>query len=199
MGFDYNQPHLFTFELPDSSPSSNEILTYENRQMIMVMAEMGMNKSVIAAMMEGCGIKFSKDQLRFLCGSVVQHGHMWNDTTPEWLFEKITAERLQILFDEYEEGKKEGWRVGHAELVAVMYPRTMEAPMSGAFSDIYLWASNHASSKHYGWSIKEGWEKLGMADYPVKDEDMKPKGRYYYDYQRICGEIRRKVIKSAKI
>lgn len=104
-----------------------------------------------------------------------------------------------ILFEEYEDGKKEGWRVGHAELTSVIYPLTMDAPMNHEYAQIYLWASMNASAKKHGWSIKEGWKNLGMADYLVRDEDVvKPSVRYYYDYQRICSDIRRKVIKHCR-
>ncbi len=199
MGFDPNQPHLFTLDLPKASPSNSNVLTDQHQQMMLMMAEMGMNKDVIAALLQTADLPFSKDQYRFLCGPIVQHESQWRDTTPPWLFGAVTAERLRILFDEYEDGKKEGWKVGHAELTAVIYPRTMDAPMDHDYSQIYLWASINASSKKHGWSIKEGWKQLGMSDYPVRDEDViKPSGRYYYDYQRICGDIRRKVIKHCR-
>ena len=197
MGFDPNQPHLFTLDLPKPSTSSSNILTDQHQQMLLVMVEMGMDKSAIAALLQVGNIALSKDQYRFLCGPIVQHESSWRDTTPPWLFEAVTAERLMILFEEYEDGKKEGWRVGHAELTSVMYPRTMDAPMHHEHAQIYLWASINASAKKYGWSIKEGWKNLGMVDYPVRDEDVvKPSGRYYYDYQRICSDIRRKVVNA---
>jgi hypothetical protein len=126
---------------------------------------------------------------------VIQHRSEWAPTTPEWLYRAITAERLRIVLDEHELGPP-GWKVGPAELTAVMYPATMEAPMRMEYADIYLWAAAQASARHFSKDEAEIWSALGGD--PVEDRHiLEPSGRYYNDYRHLCADIRRRVIKAA--
>jgi len=175
----------------DLSQSSR--LSGNTAAMLTALADIGCNKHVIAALLDP--FKLKPDHQRFLTGPVIQHRSQWADTTPPWLYQAITGDRLRIILDEHARGVT-GWHVGPAEITAVMYPATMDAPMQMEWADIYLWASAQASARHYRKTVDEIWSGIGGA--PVPDSAVaKPGGRYYQDYRHLCSDIRRRVIKAA--
>ena len=162
-------------------------------KMLAALADMGCGKHALAALLAPCNLH--ADHIRFLTGPVIQHKSPWAETTPEWLYRAITAERLRIILDEHERGPP-GWKAGPAELTAVMYPASMEAPMRMEYADIYLWAAAQASARHYRKDEAEIWSAVGGD--PVEDRlILEPSGRYHNDYRQLCADIRRRVIKAA--
>lgn len=159
------------------------------------LADMGCSKHVLALFLELDNA--DKDHIRFLTGPIIQHRSCWADTTPPWLYQAVTADRLRIILDEHER-RETGWQVGPAELTAVMYPATMDAPLRMEYSDIYLWASAHANARHYGKTPDEIWSQIGGE--PVPDRLItSPSGRDHNDYRNLCSDIRRRVVKAATV
>lgn len=167
-------------------------LSESNVKMLVALADIGCGKHVLAALLSLDGVH--QDHIRFLTGPVVQHRSPWASTTPEWLYQAVTADRLRIILDEHER-RAVGWQVGPAELTAVMYPATMDAPLSVEYSDIYLWAAAQANARHTGKTVAAIWAGIGepVEDRPIISEG----GRYHYAYRQLCGDIRRRVIKAA--
>jgi hypothetical protein len=168
-------------------------LTGSQAEMLAALADIGCNRHALAAFLALDNAH--PDHIRFLTGPVIQHRSPWADTTPEWLYRAVAADRLRIILDEH--GRRQtGWQVGPAELTAVMYPATMEAPLCREYTDIYLWAAAQASARHYGKSEAEIWSSIGGD--PVEDRLIAdPAGRYHRDYRRLCTDIRRRVVKAA--
>ena len=102
-------------------------------KMLTLLADMGCSKHVLAALLEMD--RAHKDHILFLIGPVIQHRSQWASSTPPWLYQAVTGDRLRIILEEHESGKT-GWQVGPAELTAVMYPASMEAPMRMEYADI---------------------------------------------------------------
>ena len=169
------------------------ILSGKSTKMLTVLADLGCSKHVLAALLELDNPH--KDHIRFLTGPIIQHRSPWADTTPPWLYEAVTGDRLRIILDEHER-RVTGWQVGPAELTAVIYPATMDAPLPMEITDIYLWASAQANARHHSKTPDEIWSQIGIE--PVPDRLItSPSGRYQQDYRRICGDIRRRVVNAA--
>ena len=164
----------------------------QSAQMILVMAELGLPKGMIAELLDfAMAGKLHKDHKRFISAPIIQAQSMWRETTPEWLYKAISYDRLSVVIEELKQGIV-GWQIGATELVAVLYPATMDAPMRHEYAQIYLWAGAHANSQHYKKPIEHYWELIGAH---VKDEDiLNPKGQYHYAYRDLCSDIRRKTV-----
>ena len=131
--------------------------TTRRDRMLRAMAGLGMAKEWLAALLD-LG-EFSRDQCRFMAGPVIVHRSPWMANMPDWMIRQVGACRLDILLDE---GAGEtSCLVGPTEIAAVMYPATLEAPLTSAYCDLYLWASTNACSRHYGkpggWSRWRAW------------------------------------------
>ena len=177
----------------DNDLAQPSTLSGKSVKMLSVLADLGCSKHVLAALLELDSPH--KDHIRFLTGPIIQHRSCWTDTTPPWLYQAITADRLRIILDEHER-RETGWQVGPVELTTVMYPATMDAPLPMEYVDIYLWASAQANACHYGKTPDEIWSQIGGE--PVPDRLItSPSGRYHQDYRRLCSDIRRRVVNAA--
>lgn len=78
-------------------------LSGNHAKMLTALADVGCSRHVLAALLALDNV--GRDHIRFLTGPVVQHRSPWADTTPPWLYEAVTAERLRIILDEHEAGK----------------------------------------------------------------------------------------------
>lgn len=161
--------------------------------MMAALADIGCGKHVLATLLSMID-KVDPDHIRFLTGPVIQHSSPWAETTPAWLYEAVIGDRMRIITDEHARGVT-GWVIGPAELTAVMYPATMEAPMRMEYADIYLWAAAQANARHTGKTVAEIWAAIGE---PVDDRLITdPTGRYHTLYRQLCSDVRQRVIKAA--
>ncbi len=146
-------------------------LIANHERMLLALADIGCGKHLLAAFLSLDNAH--QDHIRFLTGPIVQHRSPWADTTPEWLCEAVTADRLRIILQE-----------------------PAAAPLSMDYSDIYLWAAAQATARHTGKTVAEIWSSIGGD--PVEDRlIVDPSGRYHYAYRQLCGDIRRRVVKAA--
>jgi hypothetical protein len=118
-----------------------------NAAMIAALADIGCGKQMLAAMLS-FGDDVHPDHMGFLTGPVVQHASPWAESTPAWLYQAAIGDRVRIIADEHAR-RTVGWQVGPAELTAVMYPATMDAPMQMEYADIYLWAAAQTGARHF--------------------------------------------------
>ncbi|MEL7534173.1 MAG: hypothetical protein AAFN10_22910 [Bacteroidota bacterium] len=164
----------------------------QNLQLLSLMAQMGMSSDILTMLLEFAGGKLSLEQKRYLQGPIVQHKSPWAETTPQWMYQQIPAERFAIVLEEVQNGQA-GWQVGPTELSVAIYPASMDAPMREAYAQIYLWASAQASAQHYQKHLAQIWEQIGR---PVEDHEvLQSGGRYYHTYRELCQDLRRKIIK----
>jgi len=165
-------------------------------QLLSVMAKTGAPGELIAAMLNlALDGKLSKAHERFLCAPIIQQRSDWMDTTPTWLYEAITYDRLQVVLDELKRGEQKGNTVGPIELTTVIYPATMDAPVRYELFQIYMWAASQANAFHQNKPVEEIYEKLSMQ--PIPDEDIvSPSGQFHYHYKQLCADIRRKVVNA---
>ena len=69
----------------------------------------------------------------------------WLDTLPEWIRPAITMERL---IENMKALKGERPTGTDAEVLAYMYPRSLEAPLDRDWTQIYLYVSTKVMSQH---------------------------------------------------
>ena len=81
------------------------------------------------------------DVVGALCDPVIVYPSGWQDTLPDWIKPQITLERLIMNMRVLNEG---GVPVGDTEVLAYIYPRTMEAPMSEQWYRIYMYVFSQA-------------------------------------------------------
>jgi hypothetical protein len=161
-------------------------------QALLALAELNLNKNIIAVLLEMSG--FKKEHIQFLCGPIIQHHSPWMSSTPEWMYQAIIPERLRIIIDEHEQGII-GSKVGPVEIATVMYPATCDAPLRHECCSIYLWASAQANAKNTGKSVSEIWEMLG-GEVVRDDQVIESRGTYNYEYAALVSDIRHRVVRA---
>ena len=149
-----------------------------------------MPRSIVAMVSEAfTPDRLSLDDRRFLAGPLIVHQNSWTETLPEWLNDAVSAERIGIVY-----GVTPRYIVGPAEIAAVMYPATMQAPMHSEYADLYLWATINAHAKKHDLNPRTLFgELLNMR--PIDDDEVLERGgRLHETYRRLSEDIRRKVI-----
>jgi len=85
--------------------------------------------------------KWIGDIVGVFCDPIIVYPSGWQDTLPDWIKPQITLERLIMNAKVIKEG---GVPVGDTEVLAYIYPRTMEAPMPEPWYRIYMYVFNQA-------------------------------------------------------
>jgi len=110
-----------------------------------------------------------------LCDPIIVYPSGWQDTLPDWIKPQITLERLIMNMLVMKEG---GVPVGGTEVLAYMYPRTMEAPISEQWFRIYMYVFNQAM-KFKKVEVPEDIKSETLTDYDMSQlNDLK---RWIYD------------------
>ena len=157
--------------------------------MLGLMAELGMPREAVAQLAEFGGIEFDLKDRDFFAGPIILHQSQWMSSVPEWAFDQIGAERMDILT-----GKLE-CAVGPTEIMAVMYPATMDAPMEYALSRVYLWASCHAMARWKNTTFDAIRDNFydGDPDFPTDEMMFDGRSQENFHYRQIVHAIRTKV------
>lgn len=147
--------------------------------------------SIVAAVTEAfTPERLTLDERRFLRGPLIVHQNGWTDTLPTWLADAARAERIGIVF-----GQTPQFIVGPAEIAAVMYPATLQAPMYHDHADLYIWATVSADAKRKNVEVAARFIELGWT--PIHDDEVLARGgRLHETYRRLAEDIRRRVINA---
>ncbi len=76
-----------------------------------------------------------------LSDPIIVYPSPWKEDLPDWIKPQITLERLIMNIKAAKEG---GVPVGSTEVMAYIFPRTMEAPMTEQWTRIYMHVFNEA-------------------------------------------------------
>ena len=115
------------------------------------------------------------DLVGALCDPIIVYPSPWQDTLPDWIKPQITLERLIMNMKVTKEG---GVPVGGTEVLAYIYPRTMDAPMSEQWFRIYMYVFNQAM-KFKKTEVPEDLKSETLSDYDMHQlDDLK---RWIYD------------------
>jgi len=86
----------------------------------------------------------------------------WEDTLPDWIKPAITMERL---IENMKALKGETPTATDAEVLAYMYPRSLEAPLDSDWTQIYLYISSRVVSRHKETEVPEDIKVDSLNDY----------------------------------
>lgn len=89
----------------------------------------------------------------------------WQDTLPEWIKPAITMERLM---ENMKALKGETPTGTDAEVLAYMYPRTMEAPLDSDWTQIYLYIATKVMSRHKETEIPDDIKVESLNNYQMQ-------------------------------
>ena len=89
----------------------------------------------------------------------------WQDTLPEWIKPAITMERL---IENMKALKGETPTGTDAEVLAYMYPRSLEAPLDSDWTQIYLYVSTKVMSRHKETEIPADIKVELLSDYQMQ-------------------------------
>lgn len=188
--FQASQNNLFDMELIEHQQvADNAYLSESTQKMLLEMLHMGCNKFVISSMLQMANVPARFVQ--YMEGPVITHRCGWMDSIPNWVFNAVYVERLEKIFEELKQGKP-GELATPAEVLACIYPASMEAPMMSHWADTYFWCGATVIPRHrpdYCASPEKFWEHIGSS--PISYE------RVRHDFEYIGRDIRAKVIKHA--
>lgn len=119
--------------------------------------------------------KWIGDIVGVFCDPIIVYPSGWQDTLPDWIKSQITLERLIMNVKVLKEG---GVPVGDTEVLAYIYPRTLEAPMSEQWTRIYMYVFNQAM-KFKKTEVPEDLKVEALSDWDMHQlNDLK---RWIYD------------------
>ena len=105
-----------------------------------------------------------------LCDSIIVYPSPWKDDLPDWVKPQITLERLVMNMKVMHEG---GVPVGDTEVLAYIFPRTMEEPLSEQWMRIYTYVFTQAM-KFKKLEVPEDLRCESLNDYDMRElKDLK--------------------------
>ena len=162
-----------------------------SKEMLKLMLSGGLDPGIVATLLAGLGLQ--RQQLRYLSGPIILHTAAWADTLPAGIPAAIAVERLETVLAEYEAGQA-GDLATPLEVVAYLYPRTLAAPLTPEWQQVYLWCGQEALPRHNKlppdrplWQILDSDAPLLLSDYERRE--------FLLPLQR---RIRRKVVEHGR-
>jgi hypothetical protein len=111
--------------------------------------------------------KWIGDVVGVFCDPIIVYPSGWEDTLPDWIKQQVTLERLIMNVKSMKEG---GVPVGDTEVLAYMYPRTMESPLTEQWQRIYFYVFNQAM-KMKKTEVPEDLKSEKLTDYDMRALD----------------------------
>jgi len=119
----------------------------ENRtlQLISAFAQLDANPQITALLMEMA--QLDRRLIRYAAGPVIVHRSPWAETLPTWVIPAVYAERAEQIAKEAGDGLI-GELATPLEVMAYMYPATLDAPLPYEWVQVYLYCGQDALVKH---------------------------------------------------
>lgn len=179
-----NQPTLPDLKLPSVQTCSLKPI----QKQLELLLKIGCSKEVIASLLE-IG-EFSIQHIRWFASPIIVHQSSWADTLPNWLITAIYQERLAQIFTEHEKGEI-GELATPAEVLACLYPASMEAPMSSDWSRVYFWTGDVVMSKYNRLPPNQSfWDVIGSP--PISYNSIQ------YDFEYLARDLRQRCLAESK-
>ena len=137
--------------------------------------------------------KWINDLVGALTDPIIVFPSPWMDDLPDWIKPQITMERLIMNIQVIKEG---GVPVGGTEVMAYMFPRTMEAPMSEQWFRIYMYVFTQAM-KFKKTEVPEDLKSDELSQYDMQQlNDLK---RFIYDRRVKARKDKARIEKGEKV
>ena len=175
--------------MTSSIPTPPQTLKPQLKKQMSIMLKMGINPQVIASLLEIS--QFSLHHIRWFASPIIVHQSAWSSALPQWIRQAIYSDRLEQIFTEHETAKI-GELATATEVLACIYPASLDAPLHPDWINVYLWAGNEAMTKHN--RLGDGrcfWELMGEHT-PIKYHSIKA------DFERLARDIRKHCVTEGK-
>lgn len=179
-------PTLFNLEKHATPLMQNHLLD-GSKAAIRGLLKLGLDKEFVAMLLALSKCKLA--HVRYLAGPIIVHRSGWQDTIPSWLIEVIPTARAEAIFAESDAGAV-GESATPEEVLACLYPATMEAPIAHNWYQVYMYVGNIVLTKYQKLQGRTFWEFVGI-EHPITYDDVKR------DYEQLAQNIRKKVVKAA--
>jgi hypothetical protein len=149
---------------------------------------LGIDKEVIATLLEIA--EFSIHHIRWFASPIIVYKSPWSETIPPWLITACYQERLSQIYCEHEQNTIENYAT-KPEVLAYLYPLSLEMPMESDWTNLYLWLGNEVLTKYN--RLKDGqkfWDIVG--GYPVEYRQIQ------HNFEQLAGDIRRSCVAQGK-
>lgn len=176
------QHPLIPLDPPNLSVSS------ATAQTMRMMLETGVPPQAISGLLRAAG--FSDTHTRYLGGPIILPDSVWSDSLPNWLSPAVYGDRLYAVITEHSAGIV-GDLATPAEVLAYLYPLTMDAPLPEDLRQLYLWAGQEVVPRH---------SQTGRANFLGRVNGGQPVVLTVYErarLRRLQYDIRRRVIAAA--
>lgn len=114
-------------------------------QLITAFAQLDANPQITSLLMEMA--ELDRRLVRYMAGPVIIHLSPWAETLPAWVIPAIYADRAEQIAKEVCNGTV-GELATSLEVMAYMYPATMDAPLAYEWVQVYLSCGQQALTKH---------------------------------------------------
>ncbi|MCB0189115.1 MAG: hypothetical protein KDE31_32825, partial [Caldilineaceae bacterium] len=114
-------------------------------QLITAFAQLVANPQITSLLMEMA--ELDRRWVRYMAGPVILHRSPWAETLPAWMLPAIYADRAELIAQEVRDGTV-GELAISLEVMAYMYPATMDAPLAYEWVQVYLCCGQEALTKH---------------------------------------------------
>lgn len=162
------------------------------RRMLRAMLDMDMDHQMLTSLLD-IMLLVPPPLSRYMGGPVIVGKTAWAETLPKRAIKAALLDRLDRVLDEWEIGEI-GDLATPAEVLCVMYPYSMVAPMHHEYVDLYMWCFSQVAPRHR-WSsdlatAEDYWQFIQHP--PISFEYV------CEDYNRVARDIRRKVVDAGK-
>ena len=160
-------------------------------QLITAFSKLEANPQITSVLMEMAEV--DRRLIRYMAGPVIVHRSPWAETLPAWVIPAIYADRAEQIAQEVREGTI-GELATPLEVMAYMYPATLDAPLAYEWVQVYLYCGQEALAKHgklpagqtFVQAVLGEEQPLALTDY-IQSQFLLPLQR----------DIRRKVVQVA--
>lgn len=169
-------------------PPTNLAVSSATAKTMRMMLETGVPPHIIAGLLRVAGSP--PEHVRYLSGPVILPNSPWSDSLPDWLSPAIYSDRLAVILTEYSVGIV-GNLATPAEVLAYLYPQTLEAPLPEDWQRIYRWVGQETLPRH---------GQMSRPDFLIRMHNGLPVTLDVYARQRLRRlqfDIRRKVVAAA--
>jgi len=169
-------------------PPTNLTVSSATAQVMRMLLENGIPPQLIAGLLETAG--FRRAHVCYLRGPVILPTGAWTDNLPDWLTPAIYSDRLAVILSEYSAGIV-GYLATPADVLAYLYPRTLDAPLPDDWQRLYRWAGQAVLPRH---------SQMWRADFLERVNGGLPVALTRYErarLRRLQYDLRRQVVSTA--
>lgn len=189
-GYSDSNKNLTLFEVEKICGNKSTLLSQSTQKLLRLMvAELKINSAATASLLEIAEV--DKQLVQYIAGPVITSTNCWQSCIPQWVYKAVTIDRLDTVLEEIEKGSI-GELATPSEVLTVMMPISLEAPLHSDWVNVYLWASHTTLVKHKpfpNYDYENLWAKIGTS--PINYKQIQ------HNYKTLAADIRSRVVSYA--